>query len=123
MPFGLSGAPASFQRLINTICCDLSFVTIYLDDLRVHAKDIHEHVKHLEILFQRMHDAGLTFHGNKCQIGQPSVTHLGHIFSATGTSSDLKKVSAVHNGPSPTEVVTLRSFVGLTSLLLPSIHP
>ena len=43
MPFGLSGAPASFQRLINMICYDLSLVTTYLDDLLVHSKDIHEH--------------------------------------------------------------------------------
>ena len=41
------------------ICYDLLFVTTYLDDL-VHSKDIHEHVKHLEVLFQRMHDAGST---------------------------------------------------------------
>ena len=32
MPFGLSGAPASFQRLMDTILRDLSFVTTYLDD-------------------------------------------------------------------------------------------
>ena len=122
MPFGLSGAPASFQRLINMICCDLSFVTTYLDDLLVHSKDIHEHVKHLEILFQRMHDAGLTFRGNKCQIGLPSVTYLGHVFSATGMSPDPEKISAVHNWPSPTEVGTLRSFLGLASYYRRYIH-
>ena len=122
MPFGLSGAPASFQRLINMICYDLSFVTTYLDDLLVHSKDIHEHVKHLEVLFQRMHDAGLTFRGSKCQIGLPSVTYLGHIFSATGMSPDPEKVSAVSNWPSPNEVGTLRSFLGLASYYRRYIH-
>ena len=122
MPFGLSGAPASFQRLINMICYDLSFVTTYLDDLLVHSKDIHEHVKHLEVLLQRMHDAGLTFRGSKCQIGLPSVTYLGHIFSATGMSPDPEKVSAVSNWPSPNEVGTLRSFLGLASYYRRYIH-
>ena len=61
MPFVLSGAPLS-QRLMNTICGDLFFVTIYLDDLLVHFNSVHEHVEHLEILFQCMHNAGLTFH-------------------------------------------------------------
>ena len=119
MPFGLSGAPASFQRLINIICHDLSFVTTYLDDLFVHSKDIHEHMKHLKVLFQRMHDAGL---GSKCQIGLPSVAYLGHIFSATGMSPDPEKVSAVSNWLSPNEVGTLRSFLGLASYYRRYIH-
>ena len=61
MPFRLSGAPSSFQRLMNTICGDLSSVTTYLDDLLVHSKNIHEHVKYLGILFQHMHNAGEHF--------------------------------------------------------------
>ena len=40
MLFGLSGAPSSFQRLINSICGDLSFVTAYLDDLLVHSANL-----------------------------------------------------------------------------------
>jgi len=31
---GVSGAPSSFQRLVNSICGNLSFVTTYLDDLQ-----------------------------------------------------------------------------------------
>ena len=122
MPFGLSGAPSSFQRLMNTICGDLSFVTTYLDDLLVHSKSIHEHVEHLEILFQRMHNAGLTFRGSKCQIGMPSVTYLGHIFSETGMSPAPEKVSTVHNWPPPTDVGNLRSFLGLASYYRRYIH-
>ena len=108
MPFGLSGAPSSFQRLMNTICGNLSFVTTYLDDLVVHSKSIHEHVEHLEILFQHMHNAGLTFCGSKCQIGLPSVTYyLGYIFSQTGMSPAPEKVSTVHDLPPPTDVSIL----------------
>ena len=109
MPFRLSGAPSSFQRLMNTICGDVSFVTTYLDDFLVHSKNIHEHVEYLEILFQRMHNAGLTFHGSKCQVGLHSVTYLGHIFSATSMSPDPKKVFAVCNWSAPTKAGTLKS--------------
>ena len=38
MPFGLSGAPASFQRLMDKICRDLPFTTTYLDDLLIHSQ-------------------------------------------------------------------------------------
>ena len=107
---------------MNTICGDLSFVTTYLDDLLVHSKSIHEHVEHLEILLQLIHNAGLTFRGSKCQIGLPSVTYLGHIFSETGMSPALEKVSTVHNWPPPTDVGNLRSFLALASYYRRYIH-
>ena len=33
MPFGLTGAPSSFQRLMNQLLSDLSFVIVYLDNM------------------------------------------------------------------------------------------
>ena len=53
MPFGLSGAPASFQRLMDPVCCGLPFVTTYLDDVLVHSANHEDHVKHLREVFQR----------------------------------------------------------------------
>ena len=52
MLFGLSGAPGSFQRLMNTVCGDLPFVTTYLDDLLVHSTTKEDHLQHLHILFE-----------------------------------------------------------------------
>ena len=52
MPFGLSGAPSSFQRLMNTVLHGLSFVTKYIDDILVHLKTVDEHVIHLQEVFK-----------------------------------------------------------------------
>ena len=105
------------------ICYDLLFVTTYLDDLLVQSKDIHEHVKHLEVLFQRMHDAGLTYF-------KEANARLDCLLLHTWATSSqqlarlqiLKKVSAVGNWPSPNEVGTLRSFLGLASYYHQYIH-
>ena len=48
MPFGLAGAPSSFQQLTDKIFRDLPFVTCYLDDVLVHSGNVRLHGKHLK---------------------------------------------------------------------------
>ena len=93
----------------------LSFVTIYLDNILIHSKDEQEHTGHLEIVFQRLLNAGLTLRGTKCDIGMSSVQYLGHVFSASGMSPDPNKVKAVADWPVPTNVTEVRQFLGLAS--------
>ena len=47
MPFGLSNAPGSFQRLMDTVCCGLPFVTTYLDDVLAHSESVQQQKMHL----------------------------------------------------------------------------
>jgi len=50
------------------------------------------------------------------------VCYLGHIFSADGIQSDPNKVHAVQAWPTPTDVTTLRQFLGLASYYRRYIH-
>src|SRR5271155_5392510 len=54
MPFGLSNAPASFQRFMNDIFGDLLnvCVIIYLDDILIYSDDPKEHKKHVREVFR-----------------------------------------------------------------------
>ena len=115
MPFGLSGAPASFQRLMDKVCRGLPFTTTYLDDVLVHSASMQEHAEHLRLVFERLASAGLTLRGRKCRIGMAKVNYLGHVFSAAGMEPDPQKVAAVHDWTTPTNVSDLRSFLGLAS--------
>ena len=115
MPFGLSGAPASFQRLMDKVCRGLPFTTTYLDDVLVHSASMQEHAEHLRLVFERLASAGLTLRGRKCHIGMAKVNYLGHVFSAAGMEPDPQKVAAVHDWTTPTNVSDLRSFLGLAS--------
>ena len=60
MPFDLTGAQLSFQRLMNRTCGDLPFLTTYLDDLLIYSTTPQAHKQHLEILLDRISTAGLT---------------------------------------------------------------
>ena len=115
MPFGLSGAPASFQRLMDKICHGLPFTTTYLDHVLVHSASMQEHAEHLRLVLERLSTAGLTLQGRKCNIGMAKVTYLGHVFSAAGMEPDPQKVAAVHDWTTPTNVSDLQSFLGLAS--------
>ena len=142
MPFGLSGAQSSFQRLMDKVCHGLPFVTTYLDDVLVHSANDKDHEKHLREVFQRFTQAGLTLRGMKCDIGMSKVAYLGHVFSSEGMKPDPQKISAVKKWntstdvsgmkPDPqkisavkkwntsTDVSGLRSFLGLASYVFSS---
>src|SRR5258708_16992492 len=49
MPFGLSNAPASFQRFINEVLGDLMDVCMvgYLDDILVYSDSLEDHQNHI----------------------------------------------------------------------------
>ena len=115
MPFGLTGAPSSFQRLMDKILRSLPFVSTYIDDVLIHSSTVQQHQKHLQAVFQRLKNAGLTLRGRKCHIGMSQVCYLGHVFSATGMTPDQRKVHAVAAWPVPDNATAVRRFLGLAS--------
>ena len=115
MPFGLTGAPSSFQRLVGSVLRGLHFITIYLDDVLVHCENMEMHRLHLQAVFHHLKSAGLTLRGRKCHIGMSVVSYLGHIFSGSGMGPDPQKVRAIQNWPTPTDTTTARQFLCLAS--------
>ena len=47
LTFGLTNAPAVFQRDMNKVLADLPFVLVYLNDILVISKPAEEHAEHL----------------------------------------------------------------------------
>jgi hypothetical protein len=115
MPFGLTGAPSTFQRMMNKIFRGLPFVTVYVDDVLVHSATADQHREPLQQVFQRIHDTGLTLKGKKCHVAMSAVHYLGHVFSGAGMSPDVQKIKAIQDWPTPTTVKEVRTFLGLAS--------
>ena len=64
--FGLAQAPAYFQQLISMVlqgCRD--FVMVYLDDIIIFSQNEQEHLKHIEVIFQKLKEAGLKLRESK----------------------------------------------------------
>lgn len=117
MPFGLCNAPATFQRLMETILHGVigKACLVYLDDIIVLGKTVDEQLQNLAIVWGRLRQSGLRLKPSKCNLLQEEVEYLGYCVSATGVSTSPKKVTAVQNYPVPSDVKSLRSFLGLVS--------
>ncbi|KAL2081551.1 hypothetical protein ACEWY4_023404 [Coilia grayii] len=114
MPQGVMGAPATFQRLMEKAVGDMNLlqVLVYLDDLIVFGATLEEHEERLMKVLDRLEEVGLKVSLDKCQFCQPKVKYVGHIVSADGIATDPSKVEAVTQWPQPTDLKSLRSFLG-----------
>lgn len=117
MSFGLCNAPAVFQRLINTVLGSLRYdvAMAYLDDIIIPSTTIEEGMHKLRMVFEVLRDAGLTLKLEKCYFFMEKVEYLGYEISETGIQPGSRKLESLVMFPTPKDVRTLRSFVGLAS--------
>ena len=94
MPFGLSTAPATFQRMMNTIFFEMldKGVLIYLDDILVYSKTIDEHKKLLDRVFYYLNLNKLYLKEKKWSLFLEKINFLGHVISKDGVSMESGKV-------------------------------
>ena len=117
MPFGLAGASASFQRLMQTVLraeindCALA----YLDDVLIFSQTFEAHLSHLNQVFSKLRAANLRLNPKKCKITMKEIKYLGHLITQDGLSVDPTKTAKIRDFPTPHSVSTLRQFLGLTN--------
>lgn len=83
MPFGLCNAPATFERLMETVLRDLEMdiCLVYLDVIIVVGNTIEDRIQNLTLVFDRLLAAGLKSKARKCTLFAKEVDYLGHIVS------------------------------------------
>ncbi|UYV76605.1 hypothetical protein LAZ67_14001434 [Cordylochernes scorpioides] len=113
MSFGLCNTAQTFQRLINEVLQGLDFAYAYIDVVLIASDSENQHVSHLQQLFGRLRDYGLTINETKCTFGQPSVKLLGFIITNAGISPDPQRVQAIKGIPIPDTLGKLRRFLGM----------
>ena len=114
VPFGLTQALANFQALISEVLKCLSHFTIaYLDDIIIFSKTEEEHLQHLEIIFQRLCEAGLKLKWSKCSFMKLHIEYLGHLISESSIKPLADKLSAIKEMPAPRSPKEIKQFLGL----------
>ena len=78
MPYRLQNAAQTFQRFMDQVCWELSFVFIYMGNILVASHTPEKHVHHLQILFTHLSQYGLVINQTSANLVSPPST-----FSAT----------------------------------------
>ena len=121
MPFGLSDAGSTFQRMANAIFDDLitrRVVIVYLDDILVHTSTWAEHLQVLREVLTCVQRYRLQLQWKKCRWGSTCLRFLGYVISSDGIQMDPEKTEAVQKFPRPTTVKQLQRFLGLLTFSL-----
>jgi hypothetical protein len=103
MPFGLTGAPATFQRFMNDILRDYLdiFCVVYLDDILVYSKTRSEHIQHVRQILEKLREAGLFAKIQKCEFLVSETKFLGIIVGRDGIRMDPEKVRTIIDWETP----------------------
>ncbi len=114
LPFGLFGAPATFQRLMDKVLRPHSaYAAAYLDDIIIHSNDWQRHMEHLRVVLGALRVAGLTANPRKCAIGRVEVRYLGFHLGHGQVRPQIDKTAAVAACPSPKTKKEVRQFLRL----------
>ena len=114
MPFGLCNAPATFQRCMLSMFSDMveRIMEVYMDDITVYGDDFEECLTNLEAILQRCIEKNLVLNWEKCHFMVNQGIVLGHIISSRGIEVDKAKIDIISKLPPPTNVKTIRQFLG-----------
>ena len=91
LPYGISAAPAIFQREMDHILRKIPGVKCLLDDILIAGRTKTEAISRLNQVLTKIRKSGLKLKRQKCQLLQNEVKYLGYIISKDGISRILIK--------------------------------
>lgn len=86
MMFGMKNAGQTFQRWMNEILGEFDFCFTYIDDVLIASTSPEEHLQHLNVVFQRLSQFGISINLAKCVFGAVELDFLGHRINSAGTA-------------------------------------
>jgi hypothetical protein len=114
MPFDLCNAPASFQRCMKVVFSKFieEIVEVFMDDFSIYGKTSVDCLANLDKVLMRCAEVDLVLNWEKCHFRVKQGIVLEHVISERGIEVDKAKVETVEQLPPPSDVKSLRSFLG-----------
>ena len=115
LPMGMKTSPAAFNAMLAKALSGLEDICgLYLDDIVVFSKSWEEHIRHIELILQRLKSYGLTIKLSKCFFACPEIEFLGHMVGFGTVSPKQLKVMDLLNTTRPEGKRQLQSWLGLS---------
>ena len=115
LPYGVKTAPHIFQSIMDQILQGIPGVCCYIDDILVTAPSDAEHLKRLEMVFQRLEKYNIRVKKEKCSFMSEDVRYLGHVIDKNGRHPIPDKVEGIRGVQPPKDVSDLRTFLGMVN--------
>jgi hypothetical protein len=114
MPFGLCNDPTSFQRCMMAVYSEFieEIVEVFMNNFSVYGKMFMDCLANLDKVLTRCAEVDLVLNWEKCHFKVKQGIVLGHVISERGIEVDKAKVEMVEQLPPPTDVKSLRKFLG-----------
>ncbi|KAI5078022.1 hypothetical protein GOP47_0007846 [Adiantum capillus-veneris] len=114
IPFGLTNALATFQRLMSHAFKEYlsNFLEVYMDDLCVHSSIQAAHFEHRKKIFKKCRLYRICLNPEKCTFMGRQGNILGHIVSKNGIANDMYKIQVIDDLPRPPTVKGVQAFMG-----------
>ena len=113
MPFGMKNAPATYQRMINSVIAGLKGCGAYIDDLVIYSDTWEQHIVQLRDLLCRLRKAKLTVNLVKSEFCHAHVIFLGYVVGQGQVAPVTAKVGAIQKYPIPKDKRDLMRFLGM----------
>ncbi len=119
MPFGLAGAPSTYQRFASSILEPIKrpWLQVYIDDILIFSNLPEEHLLHIEEVMSILAKNDLFIRSGKCQWMRTSLDYLGFTIQGStnlasgGIKPSVNKIQEVTDWEIPKNVRHVQSFL------------
>lgn len=114
MPFGLSGAAGTFQKIMNQVLHKHGkYAHSYIDDIIIFSEIWCDHLCHVRAVLTDLEAFGFSIKLKKCTFASDEIKYLGHQIGGGKHSPQNDKVLAIRQLKKPTNKKEVRSILGL----------
>ena len=123
LPFGLSGACATFNRIVNKLLERFRHFTFgYFDDALIFSSSWPNHLLDVSNVLKVIKQAGLNLNRDKCEFGKAVTYFLGFRVGLGRIELRQRKVEAIVNCPRPTSKKQISQWCDLASYYQKFLH-
>lgn len=111
LQFGVSSAPAIFQRFMENLLKDIEGVTVFLDDIKVTGPNDEAHLKRLHEVLERLEKNNMRVNQSKCDFFQNEIDYCGYRIDKYGIHKSKKKIDALEKMSVPKNKQEVKAYV------------